>query len=477
MTGNGEPNILVLDVGSSALKAVIFDPHGSRLAGTEAAYGAGASAERHPPNEWWWAAVAAVNELKPAGIAAVVLTGMMENLIPVDADGEPIGDAILYPDGCGAPFLAKARNRLEAADAAGICGNAPEPLMTGFKLMWLRNEDPARYAAARYFLPGARDFIALKLTGEATTDPVCAATTGLMDIATRDWSAPLLAIAGIERGRLPAIRPATAIVGHLGARVAAELGLPSGTPVVNGCGDAGAAAMGGGADRPGDASLYVGTSGWVARIAENAVLDNASPFYRLPHPVSGDVVEIAPILSAGAAASWARGALGLDLSAAEQLAGQADLAPGDALFLPYLTGERSPFLDLEVRGAFLGLDPADGPGELYYAVLEGVALAIDANLRIMGGTGGRVTLSGGGALSPVWCRIIADIIGTPIEVAADPVSATAFGAFRIAQQALGMRVSGASFATAAKPRADRKDRVKRLKERFALATDLVRRFS
>lgn len=470
-------NILVLDVGGSALKAAIFDSQGARLAATEAGYGVAPSAERHPPNEWWWATVAAINELKPAGIAAIVLTGMMENLIPVDAAGEPLGDAILYPDGCGAPFLARARSRLETADAARICGNAPEPLMTGFKLMWLRAEDPARYAAARCFLAGARDFIALKLTGEATTDPVCAATTGLMDMTTRDWSAPLLAIAGIERERLPAIRPATAIIGYLSERVAAELALPAGTPVINGCGDAGATTMGGAADRVGDASLYIGTSGWVARIAEPAVLADASPFYRLPHPVSGDIIEIAPILSAGAAANWARGALGLDLAAAEQLAAQADLAPGDALFLPYLTGERSPFLDLEVRGAFLGLDPADGPGELYYAALEGVALAIDANLRVMGGTKGRVTLSGGGALSPVWCRIIADIVGAPVERAADPVSATSFGAFRIAQQALGLKVSGTSFSVAAKPRRDRKDRVKRLKERFALATDLVRRFN
>jgi xylulokinase len=470
-------NILVLDVGSSALKAAVFDSSGNLVAGSEGSYGTGTSPERHPPNEWWWATVAAVNGLKHADIGAIVLTGMMENLIPIDAAGEPLGEAILYPDGCGAPFLAKARDQLEDIDATLICGNAPEPLMTGFKLMWLRSHDRERFDAARWFLPGARDFIALRLTGTAVTDPVCAATTGLMDIEARDWSEPLLAIAGIERDRLPTIRPATDIIGRLDERVAEELGLAPGTPVINGCGDAGATTLGGGADTPGDASLYIGTSGWVARIAESSVLEEGSPFYRLPHPLADNIIEIAPILSAGAAANWARGALGLEMEAAEKLAAQADSAPGNAVFLPYLNGERSPFLDLEVRGAFLGLDADDGPGELYYAALEGVALAIDANLRIMGGAGGRMTLSGGGALSPVWRSIIADIVGSSIEIAADPVSATSFGAFRIAQHALGLKPSDTSFSVAAKPRREREARVRALKQRFALATDLVRRFA
>lgn len=259
--------------------------------------------------------------------------------------------------------------------------------------------------------------------------------------------------------------------------VAGELGLSVGIPVVNGCGDAGATTVGGGAEAAGDASLYIGTSGWVARIAKPAALAELSPFYRLPHPMGRDVIEIAPILAAGAAANWARGALGLEIDAAESLAEQADLAPGDALFLPYLNGERSPFLDLEVRAAFLGLDAADGAGELYYAALEGVALAINANLESMGGVRGRVTLSGGGALSPVWRSIIADIVDAPIATAADPVAATSFGAFRIAQQALGMAVASTSFSIAAEPRRDRRERVKRLKERFALATDLVRRLA
>jgi len=470
-------NILVLDIGSSALKAAVFDPSGAPMALAETAYGVATSPERHPPNEWWWATVAVANSVRHAGVGAIVLTGMMENLIPVDAAGEPLGDAILYPDGCGAPFLARARDRLDAADATQLCGNAPEPLMTGFKLMWLREHDRERFDAARHFLPGARDFIAMKLTGMAVTDPVCAATTGLMDIETRDWSAPLLAITAVDRDRLPVIRPAADIIGRLGGRVAAELGLPTGTPVINGCGDAGATTLGGGGDEPGDASLYIGTSGWVARIGERGALGESSPFYRLPHPIGDGIIEIAPILSAGAAANWVRGALGLEMEAAEALAATADVAPGNAVFLPYLTGERSPFLDLEVRGAFLGLSASDGAGELYYAALEGVALAIDANLRAMGGATGRVTLSGGGALSLVWRQIIADIVGAPVEIAADPVSATSFGAFRIAQQALGLKPVDTSFSVAARPRTERGERIKGLKQRFSLATDLVRRFA
>ena len=212
-----------------------------------------------------------------------------------------------------------------------------------------------------------------------------------------------------------------------------------------------------------------------ARVASSAALETKSQFYRLPHPVGDGIIEIAPILSAGAATAWARDALGVSIEAAEILARQADVAPGDVVFLPYLSGERSPFLDLDVRGAFLGLSSGDGPPELYYAVLEGVAFAIDANLRAMGGEQRRkVSLVGGGALSAIWPQIIADIVGAPVVAPADPVSATSFGAFRIAQRALRVPVAANSFAPIARPRPERAGRVRRLRERYAKGTELVR---
>ena len=144
------------------------------------------------------------------------------------------------------------------------------------------------------------------------------------------------------------------------------------------------------------------------------------------------------------------------------------------LFLPYLNGERSPFVDLDLRGAFLGLSPADAPRDLYYAALEGVAMAIEGNMRAMGGPGRRVSLVGGGALSRIWPQIMADMIAAPILAPPDPVSATSFGAFRLAQRALRLPPSAGTLAPIAAPRPERAARAVALRDRFARATALIR---
>jgi xylulokinase len=465
-------SILVFDAGSSALKALLFSDNGAVLARAEAAYPEPSAPHRRDPEGWWRAAVAASAHLPLADVRAIALSGTMENLIPVDAGGRALGDAHLYSDPCGAPFL----QAIDVSAVARIAGNAAEPLMTALKLAALRADEPARFADACWFLPGSKDFLALRLTGLAVTDPTCAATTGLMALATRTWSPELLALIGVDAAQLPAILPATAIVGPLLAEAATALGLPPGIPVINGCGDGGATTVGGAADQAGDVSLYLGTTGWVAHI----IGADAGPsnLYLLPHPLHGGLIEIAPILSAGAAAQWARTAIGLTVEAADAAALAADAEPGTAVFLPYLNGERFPFVDLDVRGSFVGLTPADGPGQLYRAVLEGVAFAIQANLDAMGGAGaGRVSLVGGGALSAIWPQILADVLDRPIETPADPVSATSFGALRIALAALGLPDAAGVFAIAARPRSERAHRTASQRQRFALATSLIRQFN
>lgn len=465
--------ILVLDCGTSALKATAFAVDGSIVATAQAACPPAAE-HRAAPESWWQAAIAAVHDLPPLDFRAIALSGTMENLIPVGPDGEALGEAMLYTDPCGEPHFDRLAPELARVGLAALAGNAPEPLMTAFKLCALRDEAPHRFAEARWFLAGSKDYLALKLTGRAATDASCAATTGLMDLATRQWSAPLLGLFGVERARLPEILPATATVGALAEAVAAELDLSPGIPVINGCGDGAATTIGSGAERDEDVSLYLGTSGWVARVAGGGT-PGPRPFYRLPHPLIDGVIEIAPIISAGAAAQWARDTLGLDLAAAERLAAEADAAPSDVLFLPYLSGERSPFVDLDLRGGLAGISATDGAGSLYYAVLEGVAFAIAANLEAMGGKGrGTVSLVGGGALSATWPAVIADILGTELAIPADPVAATSLGAFRIAARALGYAEAAAAQPRTVAPRAGRSARVARQRRRFAAATQFLR---
>lgn len=459
-------SILVLDCGSSALKATVFADDGAVVASADAGYPQSGAPHRRAPADWWQAMLEAVRHLPLDGVTAISLTGMMENLIPVDGLGVPVQDAALYSDPIGTEAFEAVAGRLEAADATAILGNAPRPLMTAFKLLALGPKD------AEWTLPGSKDFLALRLAGIAATDPSCASTTGLMDIGTRDWSAELIELLDIDRELLPPILAAETVLGGLTTEAAAALGLPAGLPVLNGCGDAAATTIGSGAEQPNEVSIYLGTSGWVAGVT--AVTERLPrPYYRLAHPLHGGLIEVAPILSAGAAAQWARQTLRLSLPEAERLAHEADVAPGGALFLPYLNGERTPFVDLELRAGFANVAATDSAGTLYYAALEGVAFAIAANVRAMGAAG-PVYLVGGGAQSAVWPQIMADVLGREVTVPEHPVLAASLGAYRVAAKALGLTVGAAARGRVFLPRAERAERIARQQQRFERATAMLR---
>jgi xylulokinase len=467
--------VLVLDAGTTALKAVLFSAEGGIIAAADEPWGEPPAPHRQDQAAWWRAAAAAVRRLGGPAPAAVGLTGTMENLIPVAADGTPAGDAILYTDPCGEPHLAAASAALEAAGAAALLGNPPEPLMTAFKLRWLAANSPEVHARAGLFLLSPKDALALRMTGVAAADPVTASTSGLMDMRRRAWSPALAAAAGVPLDRLPEIRPADAVLGPLLPAAAAHLGLPAGIPVVGGCGDAGATTIGSACEADGDISLHLGTSGWVARVVPDAGIGEPRPVYRLAHPDPGLVIEVTPILSAGAATAWARATLALDGAAAEAALAAADADPSGLVFLPYLLGERSPFMDTAVRGAFLGLSADHGPPALYAAVIEGVSFAIAASLRALDDRPDlRIRLAGGGGASAVWPQILADVLGRPVGVPADPAAATARGAFALAARALGLPAARIPVVRTLHPRPERRARIGRLAEAFARGTDFAR---
>jgi xylulokinase len=459
-------SVLVLDCGSSALKATVFADDGAVIATTDAGYPPASVPHRRAPEDWWQATVEAVGKLPLDGVVAISLSGMMENLIGVDASGVPVREAALYSDPIGTEAFEAVAQRLEVADATAILGNAPRPLMTAFKLLALGSK------GAEWALPGSKDYLALRLTGVAATDPSCASTTGLMDIGARDWSEALVELLDVDRGLLPPILAAETVLGGLTAEAAKALGLPAGIRVINGCGDAAATTIGSGAEQPDEVSIYLGTSGWVAGVT--AVTERTPrPYYRLAHPLHQGLIEVAPIFSAGAAAQWARETLGLTLPEAERLAGEADAAPSGALFLPYLNGERTPFVDLDLRAGFANVSTTDNAATLYYAALEGVAFAIAANVRAMGAVG-PVYLVGGGAQSAVWPQVMADVLGREVTVPEHPVLAASLGAHRAAAKALGFSVSAAARGRVYQPRAERAERIARQQRRFERATMMLR---
>ncbi len=472
--------ILALDIGTSSAKAVLFGAAGQVLGDSSEEYPTQTPApgwqEQDPP-DWWRAAVVATRAaIAGQGAEAVVLTGAMQNVIPLSETGEPVRPAMLYSDSRAAEVLERVRPELAAIGAGRILGNEPDPLLSIFKLVWLRDHEPRSFAATRTLLTGTKDYVVYRLTGSLQTDPTQATTTGMMDLVSRDWSTPVLACAGVEPDLLPPILPATSTVGTVTRAAAAETHLTAGIPVINGCGDAGASTIGAGVTAPGDVYVYLGTSGWVACIAPLEPGRDPLPVYTLAHPLNENVIEIAAILSAAGSVAWLRGVLAVDgLDALETEAAAVDAKPGTLLFLPYLIGERNPFHDTAVRGGFLGLDSGHGRGALFYAVMEGVACAIRNNLEALAAAPSHVRLLGGAGQSRLWPQIIADILGIPVHVAAAPAVATALGAYRIAAQALGLDLEVSTSMDAYAPRPGRRKRAGRQYRRFLEATEFARR--
>ena len=462
--------LLVLDVGSSSLKGALVSRGGEPLAERVVAYPTHAPApgrQEQDPEDWWQALREVAGALPEP--SALVLTGTMQNLVPLGPDGRAMGPAILYSDGrIDAARLATLRPRLPEDHEARI-GNAADAAQPVFKLL----AGEGRGAATLHF--GAKDVLIQRLTGARVIDPTVATTSGLMALATRDWDDELLAAAGVARDRLPRIASADEVIGHVTPGAAAETGLPEGTAVVCGCGDAGASMWGAGAETPGAQSATLGTSGWVAATVPTPA-DLPRPHYTLAAPVGDHVIAIAPILTAGAALDWVAARLGLSADAAMDAAREADPA-GAPLFLPYLRGERSPFEDRAVRAALLGLDAAHEAGAIAYAAVEGVAHAVRHCREALGPSEDRLTVTGGAAEDSLVRQTLADVLGAEVAPVRHPRLATALGAARIGWRALGVEVPPAPLGDTARPAEGSRARVAMRYAAFVEASGMARRLA
>jgi sugar (pentulose or hexulose) kinase len=433
--------LLGIDVGTSSTKVLALDASGQPVAEGSAPY-----AVEHPgpgmaetdPARWWEAVVSAVGQL-PAQVRAAVrgvgLSGQMHGVVLARADGSPVRPAILWLDGRVAGTLAR-----YPGSASAITGNLPSTGMTGPTLQWLEEHEPAALEAARHVLL-AKDWVRLRLTGEAATDP-SDASGSLLAAQDGRWDAGLVEEAGIPWELLPPVLDSSAQAGRLTARAAAELGLPPGLPVATGAGDSLAAALGSGLLAEDAAQLAIGTSAqvvvprttWPGFSPRLNVFRGAAPAGFPPWCL------MAAILNGGGALEWARAALSLSWDQAFALAFEAD-PPADAvLFLPYLTGERTPWMDPALRAAWVGMGPADGPGTLMRAALTGVAFSIRAGLdalREHGAAPERLRLAGGGTVHPGFRQLLADALGLPLDAVSVP-NAAARGAALLGGLAAGV---------------------------------------
>ena len=323
-----------------------------------------------------------------------------------------------------------------------ITGNLAMPGFTAPKLLWLRTHEPEVFARTRrVLLP--KDWLRLTLGGEAVSDMSEASGTLWLDVARRDWSDRMLAACGLTRAHMPRLVEGSAVSARLLPALAQRWGLAAGIPIAGGGGDNAASAVGMGLVAPGQGFVSLGTSGVVFLCTEGFAPDPARAVHAFCHALPQRWHQMAVMLSAAASVDWAMRSLAFtDLPNFFGAAASLD-APARArapLFLPYLSGERSPHNDAQARGVFFGLTSAHTRADLAYAVAEGVGHGLRDGLDTLARPAGALALVGGGARSAWWSQLLADILQTPLSLGAGGAAGGALGAARLAWLADGASV-------------------------------------
>ncbi len=410
-----------LDVGTTGVKAIAISPAGEVLARVEREYPLSTPQPgwaEQDPEDWWQASRSALDELGWKDGDPLGFSGQMHGLVALGADDAVLRPAILWNDQRTGAECAEIEERVGLARLIELTGNRALAGFTAPKLLWLRRHEPDVYARiAHILLP--KDYVRFRLTGERAIDAADASGTLLFDVARRRWSGELLELLELPAAWLPEAHECTTI---------------------GGAGDQAAGALGVGIDRPGRLSVVLGTSGVVFAALPAYAADPEARLHSFCHAVPDTWHAMGVMLSAAGSFRWLHDVLGAGYE--ELLAEAATWPPGveDLLFAPYLAGERTPHPDPDARGAFTGLALRHDRGALARAVLEGVAFGLRDSLELLAELGvepvaGRV--SGGGARSELWLRIVASVLGLPLERTAVEEGA-AFGAALLGGVAAGV---------------------------------------
>jgi xylulokinase len=328
------------------------------------------------------------------------------------------------------------RQRVGKKRLIEITGNDALTGFTAPKILWVRENEPEVFAQTRHILL-PKDYVRFKLTGEYATDRAGAAGTLLLDIKTRDWSPEVLEALEIPAEWLPPTHEGPEVTGHISADAAQATGLKAGTPVVGGGGDQAAQATGVGAVQPGIVALTLGTSGVVFASTDRPFIEPEGRLHAFCHAAPDRWHLMGVMLSAAGSLRWYRDTLTPGMDYDELLAPAAQVPPGSEglLFLPYLTGERTPHPDPLARGAFVGLTVRHTQAHLVRAVLEGVAFGLRDSFELIKAAGlahiTQVRISGGGARSPLWRQVLANVLNVEL-VTVNTTEGAAYGAALLA---------------------------------------------
>ena len=435
------PYVIGIDASTTATKAVLVDETGTVVASGAVDYGFDVPQPgwtEQDPALWWDGAVGAIraalgaSRIAGSEVAAVGLTGQMHGLVLLDAGHRVLRPAILWNDQRTAHACDEIREAVGPQRLIEITGNDALTGFTAPKLVWVRDHEPDVWArVAHVLLP--KDYVRLRLTGELALDKADGAGTLLFDLGARDWSSEVLAALEIHQRWMPPTFEGPEVTGFVSAEAAAATGLAAGTPVVAGGGDQSANAVGVGAVDPGVVALSLGTSGVVFASTDRPIHDPLGQVHAFCHALPDRWHLMTVMLSAAGSLRWFRDALapGVDFGSLSEEAASVPAGADGLLFLPYLTGERSPHPDPLARGAFVGLSIGHERRHLTRAVLEGVAFGLRDGLDEMIAAGlpapAQIRASGGGTASPVWRQILADVLDAEIATVSTTEGA-AFGA-------------------------------------------------
>jgi xylulokinase len=437
---------LGIDVGTSAVKALLADERQRVVA--EATQQLQISRPQplwseQDPEDWWSAVVRAVLSLRQAApssfaaVRAVGLSGQMHGAVLLGGDGSVLRPAILWNDGRSHEQCLRLE---QSVPRLGIIAGVPA--MAGFtapKLLWIAQHQPEIFSRiGTVVLP--KDYVRFRLTGERVTDLSDAAGTLWLDEAARSWSAEILEAGGMSEAQMPRLVEGSQPSGVLRPEIAREWGLPGNVVVAGGAGDAAAGAVGIGAVSDGDAFVSLGTSGqYFVSTAAYRPFPQAF-IHAFCHAVPERWYQMAAMLNGASCLAWAAKLLGSDDIGALLARVEASYrGAGSVIFLPYLTGERTPHNDPYARGVFFGLDAETSAGALIQSVLEGVALSLAEAQDCLAAAGTvvqRVAAIGGGSRSRPWMRILASALDRPVVLYREGAKGPAFGAARLARLAV-----------------------------------------
>ena len=434
-----------IDASTTATKALLMDAAGRVIGVASSEYGYETPQplwSEQLPDLWWHGTRVSIHQVmretavSPLSIKGIGLTGQMHGLVLLDKNGQLLRSAILWNDQRTAAECDEMRAVLGRERLIAITGNEALTGFTAPKILWVKNNEPEIYdRIAHILLP--KDYVRLKLTGDYAMDKAGGAGTQLFDVRQRDWSQELVSALGIDPAWLPPTFEGTAVAGTLSLAASAATGLPAGIPVVGGGGDQAANAVGTGAVVDGVVALSLGTSGVVFASSDRAIVEKDGRLHAFCHAVPDKWHLMGVMLSAAGSLRWYRDTLAPQTSFDDLLAPTADIPPGSdgLLFLPYLTGERTPHPNPLARGAFIGLTVRHTQAHMTRAVLEGVAFGLRDSFELMKAAGladvTQVRASGGGIRSPLWRQILADVLDTEI-VTVNTTEGAAHGAALLA---------------------------------------------